>query len=127
MVIPILPSSLACLSYGDEGLHSSGYASGVDLLEIVRTTGPGILISVHTKDPGYFLLQLAGRARGLKCRHLISARRFLGQLECSLDVTHCDADCGAVRSAKDQGSISVHSLGPARFLPPGRGYLYFVT
>ncbi len=60
MVIPILPSSLACLSYGDEGLHSSGHASGADLLEIVRTARPRILIPIHTDGPAYFVSNLAG-------------------------------------------------------------------
>jgi mRNA degradation ribonuclease J1/J2 len=77
MAIPVWPSSLVHLSGRDERVHSSGHAIQPDLLGIVGTTGPRILISVHTKDPGYFLAQLAGRARGLKCRYLSAARRCL--------------------------------------------------
>ena len=43
---------------GDEGLHSSGHASGPDLLEIVRTIAPRILITVHTEKPEYFVSSL---------------------------------------------------------------------
>ncbi len=45
---------------GDEGLHSSGHASGPDLLEIVRTVSPRILITVHTEKPEYFVSALRG-------------------------------------------------------------------
>ena len=72
-----LASSLIHLSGGDGGVQPSGHASQLDLLDIVGTTGPRILIPVHTKNPGCFLVQLAGRARGLKCRYLSSARRCL--------------------------------------------------
>lgn len=44
---------------GDEGLHSSGHASGPDLLEIVRTIRPRALIPIHTEDAGYFVTNLA--------------------------------------------------------------------
>lgn len=60
MVIPILPSTLAHLSRGDEGLHSSGHAIGPDVLEIVRTLRPRILIPIHTDGPAYFVSNLAG-------------------------------------------------------------------
>ena len=46
---------------GDEGLHSSGHASGPDLLEIVRTVSPRILITVHTEKPQYFVSALRGK------------------------------------------------------------------
>jgi ribonuclease J len=45
---------------GDEGLHSSGHASGPDLLEIIRTVSPRTLITVHTEEPEYFLTSLRG-------------------------------------------------------------------
>jgi ribonuclease J len=45
---------------GNEGLHSSGHASGPDLLEIIRTVSPRILIPVHTEEPEYFLTSLRG-------------------------------------------------------------------
>jgi mRNA degradation ribonuclease J1/J2 len=46
---------------GDEGLHSSGHASGPDLLEIVRTVSPPILITVYTEKAQYFVLALSGK------------------------------------------------------------------
>ena len=45
---------------GYEGLHSSGHASGPDLLETVRTVSPRTLITVHTEEPEYFLTSLRG-------------------------------------------------------------------
>jgi ribonuclease J len=45
---------------GDEGLHSSGHASGPDLLEMVRTVSPPILITIHTEKPQYFVSALRG-------------------------------------------------------------------
>ena len=47
---------------GNEGLHSSGHASGPDLLEIIRTVSPRTLITVHTEEPEYFLTSLRGEA-----------------------------------------------------------------
>jgi ribonuclease J len=44
----------------DEGLHSSGHASGSDLLEFVRVVNPRILITVHTEKPDYFVDSLRG-------------------------------------------------------------------
>jgi ribonuclease J len=45
---------------GDDGLHASGHASGPDLLEIIRTIRPRILIPIHTLDAEYFVTNLAG-------------------------------------------------------------------
>jgi ribonuclease J len=45
---------------GDEGFHSSGHASGPDLLEFVRVVSPHILVTVHTEQPGYFVDGLRG-------------------------------------------------------------------
>jgi len=47
---------------GDEGLHSSGHASGPDLLEIVRVVNPRVLITVHTESPDCFVDSLHGEA-----------------------------------------------------------------
>jgi ribonuclease J len=47
---------------GDEGLHSSGHASGPDLLEVVRVINPRVLITVHTERPDYFVDNLRGQA-----------------------------------------------------------------
>jgi ribonuclease J len=46
---------------GDEGLHSSGHASGPDLLEFVRTVSPRILVTVHTEQPDFFVDGLRGQ------------------------------------------------------------------
>jgi len=45
---------------GDMGLHSSGHASGPDLLEIIRNIAPRFLITVHTEEPRYFVDSLRG-------------------------------------------------------------------
>ncbi len=45
---------------GDEGFHSSGHASGTDLLEMVRTIAPRVLIPIHTEKPEYFVSNLRG-------------------------------------------------------------------
>jgi ribonuclease J len=50
----------------DEGLHSSGHASGPDLLEIVRTVNPRVLITVHTERPDYFVEGLRGEAMDVR-------------------------------------------------------------
>jgi mRNA degradation ribonuclease J1/J2 len=46
---------------GDEGLHSSGHASRPDLLEIVRSVSPTILITVYTEKPHYSVTALRGK------------------------------------------------------------------
>lgn len=45
---------------GDEGFHSSGHASGPDLLDFVRMVNPRILVTVHTEQPDYFVDGLRG-------------------------------------------------------------------
>lgn len=46
---------------GDEkGFHSSGHASGPELLELIRRINPQILIPVHTEHPEYFVENLKG-------------------------------------------------------------------
>jgi ribonuclease J len=45
---------------GDEGFHSSGHASGPDLLKIIRIIRPHILIPIHTLDAEYFVANLPG-------------------------------------------------------------------
>ena len=45
---------------GDEGFHPSGHASGPDLLEIIRTIRPHILIPIHTLGAEYFVANLPG-------------------------------------------------------------------
>lgn len=44
----------------DEKLHASGHASGPELLEMVRTISPRILIPIHTEQPEYFWQNLRG-------------------------------------------------------------------
>lgn len=51
---------------GDQRFHSSGHASGPDLLEIVRTIGPRILVPIHTEDAQYFVTNL--RSEGIDVR-----------------------------------------------------------
>ncbi len=45
---------------GTEGLHASGHASGPDLLRMVRSIGPRILVPVHTLTPQFYAERLAG-------------------------------------------------------------------
>ena len=45
---------------GDEGFHSSGHASGTDLLDMVRTIAPRVFIPIHTEKPEYFVSNLKG-------------------------------------------------------------------
>ena len=42
------------------GLHSSGHASGPDLLEIIRNIAPRFLTTVHTEEPQYSVDSLRG-------------------------------------------------------------------
>lgn len=44
---------------GEQGLHSSGHASGPELLEIVETINPGIVIPIHTEHPAFFTHKLS--------------------------------------------------------------------
>lgn len=37
----------------EQGLHSSGHASGPELLSLIRNISPRILIPIHTQDPSY--------------------------------------------------------------------------
>lgn len=43
-----------------EGLHSSGHASGPELITMVKEISPRIVVPVHTEDPGYFVRHLEG-------------------------------------------------------------------
>lgn len=43
----------------ERGLHASGHACGIDLLNIVREINPGILIPVHSEQPHFYADQLA--------------------------------------------------------------------
>lgn len=45
----------------ERGLHASGHASGAELLSLIETIAPQILIPIHTLDPGYFRHHLQGR------------------------------------------------------------------
>ncbi len=44
----------------EEGLHSSGHASGADLVQMIKEIGPQTLIPIHTENPRYFVEALAG-------------------------------------------------------------------
>jgi ribonuclease J len=57
------------LEGGDEGFHSSGHASGPDLLEIIRRIEPRILIPIHTLDAEYFVTNLAGEGIEVRVPH----------------------------------------------------------
>ncbi len=54
----------------DERLHSSGHASGPDLLGIIRDIGPRVLIPIHTEHPEYFAESLAGDAIEVRIPHV---------------------------------------------------------
>ena len=41
-------------------LHSSGHASGTDLVDFVTTVHPEVLIPIHTEQPEWWDAQLAG-------------------------------------------------------------------
>lgn len=45
---------------GTEGLHASGHASGPDLLRMIRTIAPRVLVPIHTVAPQRFAERLAG-------------------------------------------------------------------
>jgi ribonuclease J len=45
---------------GPGGLHSSGHASALDLLEIIHAIAPRFLIAIHTEQPQYFVESLRG-------------------------------------------------------------------
>lgn len=38
----------------EQGLHSSGHASGPELLRLIRSIAPQILVPIHTVNPDYF-------------------------------------------------------------------------
>ena len=42
------------------GLHSSGHASGPELLDLIKEINPRVLLPIHTEDPEYFLQRLRG-------------------------------------------------------------------
>lgn len=44
----------------EQGYHSSGHASGADLIELIRKINPDIVIPIHTEDPHYFVRNLTG-------------------------------------------------------------------
>jgi len=39
----------------EEGYHASGHASGQQLLEIIETINPKVVIPVHTEHPEFFV------------------------------------------------------------------------
>ncbi len=47
-----LPGSL--MPEAERGLHSSGHASAPELLEIIETINPRIVIPIHTEAPELF-------------------------------------------------------------------------
>jgi len=50
---------------GEQGLHSSGHASGPEILELVETINPGVVIPIHTEHPRFFASKL-GSARQVR-------------------------------------------------------------
>ena len=48
---------------GEQGLHSSGHASAPELLEIVETINPGVVIPIHTEHPALFADKLSPARR----------------------------------------------------------------
>jgi ribonuclease J len=59
---------------GDEGFHSSGHASGPDLLQIIRNAAPRILIPIHTEQPDYFVSSLKGE--GIEVRVPVAGKEM---------------------------------------------------
>ena len=45
---------------GETGLHASGHASATDLLELIETMDPEMLVPVHTERPEFFLEHCGG-------------------------------------------------------------------
>ncbi len=45
---------------GERGLHASGHASSLDLLNLIRNIAPKTLIPIHTENPDYFVRNLEG-------------------------------------------------------------------
>lgn len=45
-------------SEAEQGLHSSGHASGPEILELIETINPGVVIPIHTEHPGFFASKL---------------------------------------------------------------------
>jgi len=44
----------------EKGLHASGHACGPDLFEVARRIKPGVLIPVHSEQPGFYVEHLGG-------------------------------------------------------------------
>ncbi len=44
----------------EEGLHSSGHAGGVELVQMIKEIAPQTLVPIHTENPRYFVEALAG-------------------------------------------------------------------
>ena len=44
----------------EQGFHSSGHASGAELLDLIRQINPRILIPIHTENTDYFVQKLKG-------------------------------------------------------------------
>jgi len=42
------------------GLHASGHAAAVNLLELIQEISPQTMVSIHTESPGYFVEGLKG-------------------------------------------------------------------
>ena len=45
---------------GGQGLHASGHATGPDLLDVVRTISPRVLVPIHTEHPEFYVQNLRG-------------------------------------------------------------------
>ncbi len=43
---------------GEKGLHASGHACGLDLLDIARQISPEVLIPVHSEEPDFYIEHL---------------------------------------------------------------------
>ena len=44
---------------GEKGLHASGHACGLDLLEIAHEIRPQILIPIHSQHPEFYVEHLS--------------------------------------------------------------------
>ena len=51
------------LAEGEQGFHSSGHASGSELLDIIETISPSVVIPIHTENPQLFSAKVGAQRR----------------------------------------------------------------
>jgi ribonuclease J len=58
--LPVEINGKYVIPEGERGLHASGHACGKDLLEIVRSINPQVLVPVHSQHPVFYKEKLEG-------------------------------------------------------------------